>query len=714
MKKNQPKREKNQNLKIALSPKSVAVIGATGREGSVGYAVFYNILYGNYRGVVYPVNPKWRSIHGVKAYPTVLDVPDEIDLAVIIVPSRFVAKVMKECAAKGVKGIVVISAGFKEIGKEGEKLERELKEISDESNIPLIGPNCVGIINTDSTISLNATFARTMPRSGNMAFISQSGALGVAALEYARTENIGLSKFISVGNKADVNENDFLYILKDDPSTKVILLYLEDLSNHQEFIELARIITGEIPYKPIIAIKSGRTREGARAALSHTGALVGSDEAYDSIFIQSGILRVETLEELFNLATAFSSQPIPQSNKIAIITNAGGPGILATDASIRLGLKLANFSNSTKKKLRETLPSMVTINNPLDLVGDADEKRFKVALEEVLEDKNVDGVAVIATPQLMTDMKAIAKAIAKARKKYEKPLVTTLMATTADISDAWEVLDEERIPHYKFPEIAVRALASMCKYAWWIHRPRTGIKIFDNVDKLEVRKIIEKVKSEGRKFLLEPESHTILKSYGFPILKFKYVKDEKECLEAGDSIGYPLVLKIVSPDIIHKIDIGGVVVNINNPDELCNAVKKMIENVKSYNPDVRISGFLVQEMAKKGKEIIIGMKRDPRLGPLLMFGLGGIYVEIMKDVSFRIAPIREISAYRMIKEIRGYQILEGVRGEAPSDIDAIAECLQRLSQLAMDFEELGELDINPLFVYEKGAKVVDARAFMSM
>jgi len=708
-------RKKIKKLKIALSPKSVAVIGATGREGSVGNAVFSNILYGNYKGVVYPVNPKWKSIHGVKAYPTVLDIPDEVDLAVIIVPSRFVPDVMRECGEKGVKGIVVISAGFKEIGKEGEKLEIEIKKISDEYKIPLIGPNCVGIINTDTNVSLNATFARTMPRRGNIAFISQSGALGVAALEYARTENIGLSKFISVGNKADVNENDFLYLLKDDPSTRVILLYLEDLSDHKEFTELARIITGEIPYKkPIIAIKSGRTREGAKAALSHTGALVGSDEAYDSIFTQCGILRVETLEELFNLAVAFSTQPVPRSNRIAIITNAGGPGILATDASVRFGLKLANYSDSTKEILREKLPPVVPINNPLDLIGDADEKRFEVALESILKDKNVDGVVVIATPQLMTDMKAIAEVIVKTRKKYEKPLVATLMATTADISDALKVLDEGGVPHYTFPETAARALASMCQYAWWINRPRTRVKFFDDVEKLTVRKIIDNAKKEGRKFLLEPESHTILKAYGFPVLKFEYVKNESECLKAADSIGYPVVLKIVSPDVIHKIDVGGVIINIKNPDELKAAIKQMVENIKSHNPDVRIFGFLIQEMAQKGKETIIGMKRDPRLGPLLMFGLGGIYVEVMRDVSFRIAPIRELGAYRMIKEIRGYKILEGVRGEPPSDIDALAECLERLSQLAMDFEELEELDINPLFVYEKGARVVDARAFIKI
>lgn len=708
-------KEKIEKLKIALSPKSVVVIGATGREGSVGNAVFSNILYGNYKGVVYPVNPKWKSIHGVKAYPSVLDIPDDIDLAVIIVPSKFVPGVMRECGEKNVKGIVVISAGFKEIGGEGEKLEEEIKKIADEYKIPLIGPNCVGVINTDDDVSLNATFARTMPKRGNIAFISQSGALGVAALEYARTENIGLSKFISVGNKADINENDFLYLLKDDPSSKVILLYLEDLSNHQAFIELARIITGEIPYKkPIIAIKSGRTREGARAALSHTGALVGSDEAYDSIFTQCGILRVETLEELFNLAVAFSTQPIPRSNRIAIITNAGGPGILATDAAVRFGLKLANFSDSTREKLKQKLPPVVTINNPLDLIGDADEKRFEVALECILKERNVDGVVVIATPQLMTNMKAIAEAIVRTRNKYEKPLVATLMTTTADISDALRVLDEGEIPHYTFPETAARALASMCEYAWWIKRPRTGVKVFEDIDKDEVREIINKAKSEGRKFLLEPESHSILKAYGFPILKFKFVKDEKESLEAADSIGYPVVLKIVSPDIIHKIDMGGVIINIKGPDELRNAIRQMTENIKSRNPEARIYGFLIQEMARRGKETIIGMKRDPRFGPLLMFGLGGIYVEVLKDVSFRIAPIRELSAYRMIKEIRGFKILEGVRGEPPSDIDSIAECLERLSQLAMDFEELEELDINPLFVHEKGASVVDARAFIKI
>jgi acetyltransferase len=703
---------KRQNLKFVFDPRSVAVIGASSREGTVGNAVFQNILFGRYTGVVYPVNPKSRSILGVKTYASVRDIPDFVDLAVVVVPSKVVADVIEECGEKGVKGAVVISAGFKEIGEKGRKLEQEVVKRADRYNLALVGPNCVGLVNTSPKVNLNGTFAKSMPRRGNISFISQSGALGVAALEYAKSENIGLAKFVSVGNKADINENDFLSYLKDDPETDVILLYLEDIVEHKEFTALAREITGnpEIQ-KPIIAVKSGRTAEGARASSSHTGALAGSDEVYDSAFAQCGVLRVDTMEELFDYAVAFSRQPLPKGNRVAIVTNAGGPGIIATDTSVRNGMRIAQFDGKTTAALKKHLPATANVSNPVDIIGDAREDRYEFALSAVLKDENVDGVIVISTRQMMADMNAIARTIVDTAAKYEKPLLACLMATVTDISEALDILDQSRIPSFRFPEDAARAMANMAKYGFWLHRPRTEVMVYKNVDKARVRKIIDRARKEKRSFLPEPEAQEVLKAYEFPVLKSGFAETEVKALEVAKDIGYPVALKIVSPDILHKFDVGGVKLGLKNATALKSAHKKLLDDVRKANPKARVSGVFVQEMAQPGKETIIGTKRDPRFGPLLMFGLGGVYVEILKDVSFRLAPIRELAAYNMIEQIKGYRMLEGFRGESPSDVPAIADCLMRLSQLVSDFPEIEELDINPLLVYQEGmgARVIDAR-----
>jgi acetyl coenzyme A synthetase (ADP forming)-like protein len=745
-----------ESLEALFAPKSVAVIGASTKPDSLGRAVFKNILFHGYTGVVYPVNPKAKSILGVKAYPSVLDIPDEIDLAVIIVPAIAVANVLEECGRKGVRAAIVISAGFKEIGEEGAQRERELQQIAQRYGIALLGPNCLGIINTDPAVSLNATFAPGMPRQGNIAFISQSGALGVAALEYAQRQKIGLSKFISIGNKADLHENHLLDYLKDDPLSDVILLYVEDLEDPQGFHRLATEITSERPKKiPILAIKSGRTLEGAKAATSHTGALAGSDEVYDSIFMQSGVLRVETIEELFDYAIAFAQQPLPQSNRIAIVTNAGGAGILATDAAVRHGVQLAEFTEETVRKLRELLPPTVNVANPVDMTGEPNEQRYETVVRTVLEDPNVAGVVVIAAPHILMSLENIARHIVRAVQaltpdpapsprpnppapfpkregggsplrageglgeglgegssggKVQKPVLACLMAVT-DARPAIEILEEANIPHYSFPERAARALAAMARYREWVHRPRTEYRVFTDVQIEQARETIARAKRQGRSLLLEPEAHDVLKAYGFPVLQYRFAKSEDEALQAAREIGYPVVLKIVSPDIAHKVDVGGVKLGIHSDAELRDSYRQMLADVQRAKPSARILGVFVQEFIKGGKETILGLKRDPLFGPLLMFGLGGIYVEALRDVTFRIAPIRELGVHRMIRQIRGFKILEGFRGEPPSDIDAIAECLARLSQLATQLEEIVELDINPLVVFERGrgARVVDAR-----
>ncbi len=702
-----------QTLEALFAPRSVAVIGASTKPDSLGRVVFKNILFHGYTGVVYPINPKANSILGVKAYPSVLAAPDKIDLAVIIVPASAVGAVLEECGQKKVRAAVIISAGFKEIGEEGAKREAELQEIARRYGIALVGPNCLGIMNTAPEVSLNATFAPGMPRRGNIAFISQSGALGVAALEHAQRQHIGLSKFISIGNKADLHETHLLEYLKDDPLSDVVLLYLEDLEDPQGFHTLATEITGERTKKmPILAIKSGRTLEGAKAATSHTGALAGSDEVYDSVFMQSGALRVETIEELFDYAVAFAHQPLPKENRIAIVTNAGGAGILATDAAVRYGLQLASFTAETERTLRALLPPTVNVANPVDMTGEPNELRYETVVRTVLADPNVDGVIVIAAPHILMSLENIARHIVQASQETqgEKPLLACLMAVT-DARPAIEILEKAAIPNYGFPERAARALAAMARYSGWVHRPRTEYRIFTDIQGEQVREIIVRAQREGRSFLPEPEAHELLKAYGFPMLTYRFAQSEEETLKAADQIGYPLVLKIVSPDIVHKVDVGGVKLGIANEHELQSSYRQMLSAVKTAKPQARIWGVFVQEFVKGGKETILGLKRDPLFGPLLMFGLGGIYVEALRDVTFRIAPIRELGVQRMIRQIRGFKILEGFRGEPPSDIDALAECLARLSQLAVDLEEIVELDINPLIVFEKGhgARVVDAR-----
>jgi acetate---CoA ligase (ADP-forming) len=703
---------KSEQLKTIFAPRSVAVIGASAKPQSLGRAVFANLLFAGYSGCVYPVNSKTKSVLGVRAYPTVLDVPDEVDLAVVLVPAGFVPQVLKDAGRKGCRGAIVISAGFKEIGGSGVELERQLQAVAQEYGIAVVGPNCFGVINTDPSVSLNATFSRSFPMGGKIAFISQSGAIGVAALEYAAAEKIGFSKFISIGNKADLDENAVLEALADDPETDVILLYLEALEDPKEFVRLARRISEK---KPILGVKSGRTLEGAKAAASHTGALAGSDEVYDSLFSQCGVLRVDTLEELFRLGMAFAKQPLPRGNRVAIVTNAGGPGIMATDNSVRYGLELARISPKTKSILTADLPATVSLNNPIDLIGDADESRYQLAMQAVLSDDNVDGVIVICVPQMLTNLEATSKAIAQQARFSNKPVFAVYMAT-GDIEDSLQILEEAQIPHYRFPEDSARALSAMARYFHWRSRPRTEYKHFEDIQQEKAREILMKAKKEHRRFLPEPEAHAVLQAYGFPMLRSKMVRDASEAVAAAREIGFPVVLKIVSPDIVHKVDVGGVRLNLESETDVRDAYGELLHQVKAAKENVEIWGVLVQEMVRGGKETILGMKRDPHFGALLMFGLGGIYVEVLKDVTFRIAPIRELGARHMIENIKGIKLLMGYRGEPPSDLDAIAQSLLRLSQLVTDFPEIEEMDINPLIVLPEGsgARVVDARILITI
>jgi acetyltransferase len=543
--------------------------------------------------------------------------------------------------------------------------------------------------------------------------MSQSGALCTAILEYALVHEIGFSKFISFGNKADVTEVDLLAALADDPLTNVILMYLEDISDGQAFLELAHRITrtADRP-KPILAIKTGRSPEGAAAAASHTGSLAGSDEVYDALLAQGGVLRVETIEELFHYASAFETQPLPRGRRIGIVTNAGGPGIMSTDAAVRAGLEIPRFSDYTMKSLRNQLPPAASLKNPVDVIGDAQHGRYLAAIEAVLADESVDCLLTIITPQTMTDLEEIASTIAEVESYAEKPLAVSFMGL-AEEAEAVAMLREHRIPHYSFPEEGVRSLRALARFGEWVRKPVSSVRAFE-VDKDAAGRVFESETAEGRSQLPEIKALEVLTAYGIPVAPYRLAADREAAAAAGNEFGYPVALKIASPDLLHKTEVGGVVLGLEDEAQVLAAYDEMLGRIRAAEPKATIWGATVQKMVPKGKEVILGSTRDARFGPLLMFGLGGIYTEAFKDVAFRVAPIPEATATEMIDSIRSAKLLKGFRGEPVSDVAAAAECLQRLSQLVADWPSIKEIDVNPLVVYPEGegALAVDARIIL--
>ncbi|MEE8133146.1 MAG: acetate--CoA ligase family protein [Nitrososphaerales archaeon] len=692
---------------IFLVPKSIAVVGASEKSGTVGKAITSNIL-NSYTGAVYPITPSHESVFGKKAYKSVMDVPNSIDLALVVTPSKIVPTVMEECGKKGIKGAIIITAGFKEVGGEGEVLQKQVAEISKKYGIRIIGPNCLGVMNLSPQTMMNSTFLKITPKTGNVALISQSGAICAALVEDAIAQDIGFSAVLSIGNKVDMNETDLLAMLENDEQTKVIVMYLEDISNGRRFIDVCRRITKESKYKkPVLVLKAGRTPEGARAAMSHTGALMGSDEVYDAIFKQAGAIRVDGMQELFDYAIAFAKQPLP-GDEVVIVTNAGGPGIISTDAISNYGLKMADIESS-RPKIDQMIPSYGTSRNPVDIVGDADYTRFERVLSEVLDHPNCGAVVVMCTPSATLDYDGLARVVVKMSKSKGKTMLASLMGLAEGIENK-RVMSEGGVPHYTYAELAIRALKSLYDYKAWLRVPKSELRTFE-VDRESVRKVFNIVKKQDRSHLIEEEGYDVLKAYGFPVPKSVLAKDENECAKAAQEIGYPVVMKVASPDVIHKSDAGGVKVHLANEQEVRNAYKSIMSSVKNYKSDAKILGVLVQELVRGGKETIIGAKQDPKFGPLLMFGMGGIYVEVLKDVTFRLAPINEYEAKHMIDTIKTSKLLKGVRGQKPSDVNALVDCLLRLSQLVVDFPEIAEFDMNPLLVLEdgKGCRVVDVR-----
>jgi acetate---CoA ligase (ADP-forming) len=701
-----------QNLDRIFNPKSIAVVGTNNVKGTVPYDILFNILKTEFTGIVFPVSPGQKSICSVKAYKYVVDITDPIDLAIIVFPSAVCHMALEQCGQKGIKGVVIISAGFKEVGEKGLEREKQLKQIAENYDISIIGPNCLGIINTDPLINLNASFARKMPEQGNIGFLSQSGALCTAVLDYARAKHIGFSKFISFGNKMDISEIDLMYYLMEDDKTRVILLYLEEVTDGRALMQAAHDVTS-LSGKPILLLKAGRTAAGALAAASHTGSLAGNDEIYDAAFKQAGIIRCENIEEMFNIAIAFAYQPAPRSNKVAIITNAGGPGVLTTDAAIRDGLQLAKFSEETTREFRKYLPANANIKNPVDVVGDARADRYNIALNGAFREDDVDGVFVILTPQSMTDIETIAEEVVKVSKQYSKPVYASFMGE-ADVAPGVDILLRNKIPHYILPESMCRSFSRVYRFYRDLDKNPHSQTIFNDVDTKAVQSILNEAVENNHLYLPEDEAGKILEMYGLPVVPGKLATSRDQAALVALNTGFPVVMKIVSDDIIHKSDVKGVVLSVNSVEEARNTYTAMTKQVLQIKPEARIKGVQISRMVLSGEEVILGIKKDPSFGPVIMFGLGGLYVEIFKDVSFRVAPIDETIADSMIKQIKSYKILDGIRGKVPRDIAAIKGCLMRLSQLALECPQIEELDINPLIVLEenKGCYVADARIIL--
>ncbi|NIL99620.1 MAG: hypothetical protein GTN89_01255 [Acidobacteria bacterium] len=693
-----------------LRPRSVAVIGASSRPNTVGWNIMDNLLRHGFTGPVYPVNPRAASVHSVPAWPSIEEIPGPVDLAVVVVPKQHVLGVAESCVAKGVKGLIVISAGFSEIGGEGVERQTRLAALVREAGIRMVGPNCLGVLNTDPDISLNATFAPIMPPPGPVGFISQSGAMGVSILEHACRLGIGISSFVSIGNRADVSGNDMLEVWRDDPGTRVILMYLESFGNPVRFVEICREITRS---KPVCIVKSGRTGAGQRAAASHTGALAGTELATDALIAQAGALRVPTVAALFDVAQAFASQPLPRGNRVAIVTNAGGPGIIAADAAETYGLDVCELSPATQEKLRSRLPDEASVRNPVDMIASADAASFEHALDRVLEDDGIDAAIAAFVPPLGIQVADVAAAIGRAHERRDdKPVMSVLMSSDGEgVAPA----GAGAVPAYLFPESAARTLVAMWNQRRITERP-VGVELtFDCADDA-IDELIEKTLAAGRTMLTEHDAMRLLSHAGVPVVPWRYAFADGEtplpraAAEAAETLGFPVAVKVVSPQVVHKSDVGGVALDLETAEAVESATEGILRRVADrFGGEADVEGVLLQRMAGTGTETIVGMTRVRRVGPLVMFGMGGIFVEVMKDVVLRLAPLRDTDAMEMVAGVKLHRLLEGVRGQPPRDLAALHDVILRVGQLAVRHPRLVEMDINPLLATPEGAVAVDAR-----
>jgi acetyltransferase len=698
------------NLDKIFNPQNVVIIGASDVEGSVGYAIVKNFTQMGYPGKVYFVNIRKPEILGVKTYPTVDQIPEPIDLAIIATPAKTVPDIIEECGKAQVKGVIIVSAGFKETGPEGKALEEKILVASKKYGIRVIGPNCIGIIRPRS--NLNATFLDKMPKPGNVAFLSQSGALGSAILDWALHENIGFSNFVSVGSMLDVDFGDLIDYFGSDPKTRSILMYIEGITEARKFMSAARHFART---KPIIVVKSGKFSESAKAAASHTGSLSGEDAIYDAAFKRAGVVRVNEIADLFNAAEVLGTQPLPKGPRLAIITNAGGPGVMATDSLIAQGGKLAKLSQKTLDSLNAVLPTFWSHGNPVDVLGDARSERYKAAVEACLIDENIDGILIVFTQQAVSESVEIAKNIVelvRSKSYQDKTILTSFMGYGA-VQEANSILNANNIPTYTTPEQAIRTYMYMYNYQRNIdllYETPEELPVDSAPPKRPIMALIRNAAFEGREILTEDEAKKILKYYNFPVIKTAVANNVEEAIVFSKDMGFPVVLKILSPQIIHKSDAGGVILNVNSPREVREAFEILIQRATAYNPNAQIIGVTVQPMVeKKGQEIIIGGKTDPVFGPVILFGMGGVGVELFKDYSIGLPPLNTTLIHRMMEETKVYRLLKGWRNAPPMDLKKLDETVLMFSQLLVDFPQIKEIDINPLLISQKDAVILDAR-----
>ncbi len=694
-----------------MKPKSIAVIGASTKPKTIGSEIMQRLRDYKFNGNIYPVNPKGGIIEGFQAYTSINEVPGEVDLAVIVVNAKFVLDTIDQCHEKGIKGICIITAGFKETGKEGAELEKQLLEKIRSYGMRCVGPNCLGVLNTDDNIRMDATFAESLPVKGDIGFVSQSGALGGGILNILKDLNLGFAQFVSIGNQADINAETMLEYWENDDEVKQILLYMESIQNPANFRKLASRITKK---KPILALKAGRSAAGASAASSHTGSLAGADKAADALLKQSGVIREFSLKNLFSNAKAFSNCPIPQGNRVAIITNSGGPGIMATDAVCESGMQMAKLSDATKDKLRSFLPAAASVKNPVDMIASAPIEHYKQTLETVIADENVDMIAVIYLPFLGLADIDVAEALMEIKAKNpQKPILGVFMTKSEFFTKIANM--NVNMPFYMYAEEAAEAMTRLDRQRQWMNRPEGKFPVYD-VDRAKAAEVIKKSLSEGRAQLTTLESIDVLNAYGIRACKYGLATNVDEAANVANGIGYPVVMKITSKTISHKTDVGGVIVGIQSEEHLRQEYAALIERLKERNILDGLEGVIVQEMVKGNREMVCGIATDPQYGPMMMFGLGGVFIETMKDVTFRIAPLSDVDAEEMIKSVKAYELLKGARGTTPAQIDQIQETLLRLSQLVTDFPFIDELDINPLLISEKTGEgiAVDGRIKVRM
>ena len=707
-------------LDALLRPRSVAVIGASRERGTIGAEILHNLIARGFEGPVYPVNPRAAFVQSVPAYPSIEAVPGPVDLAVVVVPGVAVPAILEACGRAGVAAAVVISAGFRETGEEGLARERVLVECARRHRMRLVGPNCLGVLNTEAAVSLDATFAPTFPAAGRIAFSSQSGALGLAILEYSAQLNLGISHFVSVGNKADVSGNDLIEYWERDPGTDLILLYLESFGNPRRFTQIARRV-GRL--KPIVAVKSGRTVAGQRAAASHTGSLAGSDAAVDALCLQSGVIRTDTIEELFDVAMLLAHQPVPRGNRVAIVTNAGGPGIMATDACVSHGLEVGALADETVAALRAFLPKEASTRNPVDMIASAAPESYEKAIRLAASDPGVDTVFAIYVPPIVTRPLDVAQAIvrgtaaaahdARARGEAPKPVLTCFMGSHG-VPEGLRSLHEGQLPSYPFPESAAIALARVVRYGRWRAEPEGLARRFE-VDARRAGEALARGRARataGEAAWLDPdETRELLQAYGIAMPEVRVARSAEEAVRAAAAAGGPVALKLVSATIAHKSDVGGVVLDVRTESEVREAFRGIGARLAARGMKDQMEGVLVQPMIREGVEAIVGVTHDASFGPLVMFGIGGVHVELLRDVAFRVHPLTDHDARDLVRSVRGFPLLAGYRGAPPGDVAALEELLLRVSQLAGEHAGIAEMDLNPVKVLPpgRGCVVVDAR-----